>query len=48
MGTAILASAFMVLELGGLVIYDRIKNFPTHVQSGGGDELGVGRNEPFH
>ena len=31
---AILASVFMVLELGALVIYDGIKNFLTHVQRG--------------
>ena len=36
MGTAILASAFLVLELGALVIYDGIKNFLTHAQRGGG------------
>ena len=35
MGTAILASAFLVLELGALVIYDRIKNFLTHAQRWG-------------
>ena len=35
MGATILASAFMVLELGALVIYDGIKNFLTHVQGGG-------------
>ena len=36
MGMAILASAFLVLELGALVIYDRIKNFLMHVWGGGG------------
>ena len=50
MGMAILASAFMVLELGALVIYDGIKNFLTHVWGGGGgNELGAqGGNEPLH
>ena len=28
------ASAFMVLELGALVIYDGIKNFLAHVRRG--------------
>ena len=40
MGAAILASAFMVLELGALVIYDRIKNFLTHVRSRGMSQEG--------
>ena len=35
MRKANLASAFLVLELGALVIYDGIKNFLTHVQRGG-------------
>ena len=39
MGAAILASAFMDLELGALVIYDGIKNFLT---CSGGNELGGG------
>ena len=36
MGAVILASAFLVLELGALVIYNRIKNVLTHAQRGGG------------
>ena len=43
MGMVILASAFLVLELGALVIYDGIKNFLTHVWRGvkwpGGGDL---------
>ena len=44
MGTIILAFAFMVLELGALVIYDGIKNFLTDVWRGGqmGQEGGNG------
>ena len=42
-GVAILASAFMVLEQGALVIYDGIKNFLTCLEwgneLGGGEEL---------
>ena len=34
MGVAILASVFLVLELGALVIYDEIKNFLAHAQRG--------------
>ena len=36
MGAAILASAFMVLELAALVIYDGIKKFLTRVRRGNG------------
>ena len=43
MGAAILASAFLVLELGALVVYDGIKNFLMHVWRGakwpGGGDL---------
>ena len=35
MGVAILPSAFLVLELGALVIYNGIKKFLTHVRRGG-------------
>ena len=34
MGMAILASAFLVLKFGALVIYEGIKNFLTHVWRG--------------
>ena len=44
MGTAILASAFLVLEWGALVIYDGIKNFLAHAQRG---EV-AGREESGH
>ena len=43
MGMVILASAFLVLELGALVIYDGIKNFLMQVQRGkSGREGGSG------
>ena len=35
MGTTIVASASMVLELGALVIYNGVKHFPTYVWKGG-------------
>ena len=35
MGASILASAFLVLELATLVIYNGIKNFLTHAQRWG-------------
>ena len=40
---AILASAFLGLELGALVIYDGIKNFLTHARRGGGGKWLGGR-----
>ena len=38
MGPANLASAFLVLELGALVIYDGSKNFLMHVWRGGSSQ----------
>ena len=40
MGAIILAFAFMVLELGAFVIYDRIKIFLTYVRRGANGQGG--------